>query len=219
VTLVDHDLLPHVRRRMRVIAILAAADRAGLAPLPSVQLHTIAYFADALSPVWGLRILDSQLLKRRAGPLSPTLQYDVDVLVGRGVVLAESVRHVFDDANWRLEASYHLNLELARPILEVASSFEEQASHLHFVGEVVNAVSGLGPDGIVDASASDAAYSDVLVDFGGLLDIGGERSESNLTARVAMRFGDLMQEDLALSDAEMVHLYVRELYKRLERAA
>jgi len=207
------------RRRIRIVAILDGAERAGITPLPLLQLHTIAYFADALAPVWDLRILDAQLLKRRAGPMSPVLQAEVDRLVGRGVLIPSSVRHVLDDAEWRLEACYRLNLELADPILSAANSFEFQAKHLAFVREVVYSVSSLGASGIDTASTSDASYGSVMVDTGGLVDIEGDAGEPNETARVALRFGELMQSDISLTDSEMVHLYVRELYNRMTRVA
>ena len=214
------DWVSRVRRQLRIVSILSAAEIAGIAPLPAVPLHTIAYFTDALAPVWGLRILDAQLLKRRAGPMSPILQHDVDLLVTRGVVTADDVRHVPDgDKTWRLDAQYSLNGPYAQPILAAVDRFEAQAQQHAFVREVVNAVSGLGLDGISKASATDAAYSDVMVDFGGLLDIGGSAQESNLSAQVALRFGQLSQPWASLTSSEMVHLYVRQLYARLTSAA
>jgi hypothetical protein len=212
--------LDHVRRQLRVVAILHAAERAGLTPLATRPFHTIAYFADALAPVWGLRILDAQLLKQRDGPLSPTFQRDVDRLVGRGVVIPYQVTHRPDrDGNWRLDASYELNHSFADPILQTVTSFESFADELAFVREVVYAISGLGELELVDASTSDAAYADELVAFGGLLDLSARDRRPNATARVALRFGELLQADLKLESAEMLHLYVRELYRRLQRAA
>lgn len=208
-----------VRRQLRIVGILHAAGQAGIAPVSTLQLHTIAYLADALAPVWNLPILDAQVLKRRAGPMSPTLQHDVDVLVARGVVTAARARHVKDDAGaWRLDAMYGLHDEFARPVMSQASVFREQAKQLAFVQEVVNAVSGLGPDSITRASSSDAAYSDTLVDFDGLLDIGASYDGTNLSSRVALRFGELSAPDWQMTSAEMVHLYVRELYSRLVSA-
>lgn len=212
--------IARTRRQIRVVSILAAAHEAGIAPVPAGQLHTIAYLADAMAPVWGLKIFDAHLLKRREGPMSPALQHDADLLVARGVVFADSVRHVPDEGtSWRLDARYSLNLGLAAPILAAAASFPQQATQLAFVEEVVNAVAGLGLDGISRATSTDAAYSDVVVDFGGLLDLGGSQAETNLSAQVALRFGHLSSPSTRLTSAEMVHLYVRELYSRLTSVA
>lgn len=208
--------LQHVRRKLRLIAIVAAAERAGLAPLQTRQLHAVSYFADALAPVWGLRILDAQLLKRREGPTSPLVQKDIDWLVGEGVVNVSSVRHAADaEGLWRLDAAYSLNCELANPILAATQSFDDFALELDYLREVVFALSSLGAIGISSASAADASYGDDLVDLGGLVDIAGDNSEENPTVQIAIRFGELMQPDIALSDSEKIHLYVRELYRRL----
>jgi hypothetical protein len=166
--------------------------------------------------VWGLRILDAQLLKRREGPTSPLVQRDIDRLVGEGVINASSVRHAADaEGLWRLDAAYSLNGELADPILAAARSFHDFALELDYLREVVFALSSLGAIGIAGASAADASYGNELVDLGGMVDIAGDSSQENLTAQVATRFGELMHPDIALSDSEKVHLYVRELYRRL----
>jgi hypothetical protein len=217
VSLAATEPLQHVRRQLRLIAILAAAETAGLTPLPARQLHTVGYFADALAPVWGLRILDAQLLKRAEGPTSQILQHDVDRLVGRGILTVSSVGYSEDaDGLWRLDADYSLNLELAQPIIDAARPFASFALELEYLREVVFAMSGLGVLGIGAASAADASYGNRLIEFGDVVDIESRSSEPNQSARVAIRFGELMAPEIALSDAEKVHLYVRELYVRLQ---
>jgi hypothetical protein len=214
------EQLGRIRRQFRVVAILSAAERAGLIPLETRAFHTIAYFSDALAPVWGLRILDAQLLKQREGPLSPSFQHDIDRLVGRGVIIPYDVKHILDrDKNWRLEASYSLNHDFAEQIIEVASSFERYAEELAFVREVVYAMSALGEPALREATISDAAYGDELIAFGNLLDLAARGRRPNATARVALRFGELLEPQLQLASAEMIHLYVRELYRRLQHAA
>ena len=186
--------------------------------MPAQQLHAVGYFADALAPVWGLRILDAQVLKLKEGPTSPLLQADLDRLVGMGVVIASAVRHVENpEGLWRLDADYSLNQDFSESILDKARSFERYSTELDFLREVVFALSGLGAVGILSAGNSDASYGNEMIGPQGMVDIASEQSEVNPTARVALRFKELMHPDIALSDAEMVHLYVRELYNRLER--
>ena len=205
---------------MRVIAILDSAERVGLVPLPTQPFHTIAYFADALAPVWGLRILDAQLLKRREGPLSPTFQHDLDSLVGRGIVVPHDVSYVSDqDGKCRLYASYSLNRPFVEPILARAAGLPTPAEELAYTREVVFAMSGLGPQALPTASTSDATYGDALIDFGAILDLTVSDRRPNPSVRVALRFGELMRPRLRLSDSEMIHLYVRELYRRVSYAA
>lgn len=211
--------LAALRRQMRVIAILAAAERCGLTPLPADQLHTLAYLADALAPVWDMPILDTQHLKRRSGPMSPLLQRDVDRLVGIGVIEARKVRHVRDqDGNWRLDAHYRLRGEVAETIIERALSLDGQAAQMEYVREVVYAASALGSRGIARATTTDAAYTDPV--DGSMVELAPWRQgEQNATAQVALRLGELVHDQVTLEPAELLHLYVRALYERLPRAA
>lgn len=209
-----------VRRRLRLLAVLDAAEEVGLTPLPLLDLHTVGYFADALSPVWDLRIVEAQRLKRFDGPMSPRLQAEIDHLVGRGLVVPSDVAYVATrDGGRRLEARYALNHELAARVLETAAMHEGTARQLHFAKEVVFALSALGGMSPSDASSHDAAYGDPVVDTGDLLDLARDGSTENRTARVALRFGELMRDQVRLSESELIHLYVRALYERLPNAA
>lgn len=206
--------LSAVRRQLRVVSIVRAAADAGFDPLPLRQLHAIAYFADALAPVWGLDIIDAQLLKRREGPTSPALQRDVDLLVGSGVLAVCSVRHTEDaDGYWGLDATYSLNTAFSDPILSQMRAFEQFASELLYVREVAFALSGLGALGIAEAPAIDASYGNALIDFGDMVDIGD--ADRNNTAKVARRFEDLLRPTVAITDAEQINLYVDALFQRL----
>ncbi len=210
----EADSLDHIRRQLRVIGILTAAGEAGLIPLGARQLQTVGFFADALAPVWGVQILDAQLLKRRDSPNSSVIQADIDRLVGLGVLIATDIRHSEDaDGLWRLEANYALNAEFAEPILAAARQFDTYARELAFLAEVVLALAGFGALEINRASNLDASYGDAIVDPGSMVDLAN--AEGNRTARVAVRFGELVSPDISLSDSEMIHLYLRELYKRL----
>jgi hypothetical protein len=103
-------------------------------------------------------------------------------------------------------------------VLAEVRRHSEQVRKLKFVQEVVFAVSGLGRDGIASIGVLDAAYSDPLVDVGGLIDIEATPEAANATARVAMRFAILTRDAGVLSDNELVHLYVRHLYSRMQVA-
>ena len=60
--------LPSLRRQVRLLVLLRAAEAAGLAPLRILRLHAFAYLSNVLAPVWDLRALDGKVLKRRGGP-------------------------------------------------------------------------------------------------------------------------------------------------------
>jgi hypothetical protein len=205
-------------RQLRIIGLLDAAERLGATPLPLIPLHTIAYFTDALAPVWNLPIIDGQILKRLR-PYYPSLQADLDRLVGRGVVAASEVHYVREEPHWRLDANYALNRQFADRILAVVESFPMRAGELGFVREVVYAASGLGVEGLQTVTELDATYSDPLVDVGGMIEVERDPGEANnLTAQVALRFGELLDGESTVSTAEMVNLYMRRLYARTQVA-
>lgn len=212
--------LHDTERKLRLLAILDACRQVGLSPTSVGTVHTIAYLADALAPVWDLPVIDGQILKRSLHPFFPRLQRDLDLLVGQGVAQVARVRYVPNehDSGWRLDAHYMLESEFSERILSVARSFELQRKKLKFIREVVYAASGLGPDGIDNLGKIDAAYSDPLVDIGGVVDIGNEFGRANPTARVAMRFSELTPDSGELTNSELVHLYVRHLYARMQVA-
>jgi hypothetical protein len=204
-----------VRRSFRVIAILASAESAGLGPIPALDLQAMSYFADALAPVWGVEVVDGRLRKRREGPSSPAIQADVDRLVGQGMLLVSNLSYDQDsEGSWRINSDYSLNEEFCAPVLRAAGEVRALASELDYVKEVVLALSGFGVLGIGKAIDVDAAYSDEMIDVGGLVDI-TDKGHPNFSARVALRIGELASPDLLVGDAEKVHLYLRELYSRV----
>lgn len=210
--------MQQIEKQLRLIAILDASEEVGLCPVDAQALHTLAYLADALAPVWHLPILDGQVLKRSTYPFFPALQHDLDLLVGLGVVQVESFGYEEDDGHgWRLSATYTLNRAFAdRIIREVLTHDLAERSH-SFVREVVYAASGLGIEGIEQVGLADAAYSNPVVDVGDVVEIESERGV-NASARTALRFKALTRERTSLSDAETVHLYVRHLYSRMNVA-
>lgn len=213
--------LQRTERQLRLIGILDACRSAGLSPTSIATVHTIAYLADALAPVWDLPILNGQILKLRRHPFFPNLQRDLDLLVGQGVVQVSRVTYLQNEqgGGWQLDAHYSLDSEFSERILSAARSFELQDKKLRFIREVVYAASGLGLHGIENLGDMDAAYSDPLVGVGDLVDLDTEFGLKNATARVALRFADLTPDSRNLTDSELVHLYVRHLYARMRRVA
>lgn len=199
-----------------------------MSPIAGDVLHVLAYLTDALAPVWHLPIMDAQLLKRQHRPFFPALQADVDWLVGAGIVAVESFGYVEEGptaGGWRLAATYSLLRGASEPILQLTQELAGQKRKSEFVREVVLAATGLGDDALARLGDLDAAYSEVRVDVGGVLDLATERPENpteeprlNSTAAVAARFARLAGAEFELSAAEMVHLYVRHLYTRIKVA-
>lgn len=206
-----------LRRRVRLVCLLDAAERAGVVPLPLLPLHTLAYLSNVLAPVWNMPVMDGKVLRRRAGPLYPELQRDLDHLVGMGVVTISGLKHVDDAENrCRLEGSYRLNRSFADPILGCLLHFEEENAMLAFLRELAFAISTLADDDLTDAASQDATYSDFIVDFGNVIDF-AEWQQRNSAACAANALGQSLPGGSRPYPGEKLHLYVRHLSGRLHR--
>lgn len=212
----DERFASSIRRRVRLVALLEASREAGIEPLPTLRLHLIAYLANVLSPVWDMPSVDGSVLKRRGGPFYPDLQNDLDRLVGLGVVQVGSLRHQrLDDDHYRLEGSYRLNPDLARPILAHLRAVPNEEAAARFVRELVLALSSLNDEEIDRAITQDATYANPMVGNDNVIDF-GEWMGANYSAAAAEKVGDLISTGATVGASEKVHLYVRHLRKRLQ---
>lgn len=194
--------------------LLDAAEGAGLVPLPLLRLHTLAYLANVLAPVWDMPAQDGKILKRRGGPFYPSLQKDLDRLVGMNVVEISSLGYSLDESGrWRLEGSYKLNGQLANPVLRQARQFEDEARFINFIQELAYALSALSDEEIDRAMMEDATYSDPLIDVGNVVDF-AEWRLLNYTANAADELGRV-SPDGGATLGEKLHFYVRHLKTRL----
>jgi hypothetical protein len=207
-----------IRRRVRLIVLLRAAEGAGLTPLPILRLHTFAYLTNVLAPVWHMTALDAKLLKRQGGPFYPALQADLDRLVGLGVASVTGLRHVRDNrGKWRLEGSYSLNEVPAAPVLAYLQELPDERAIVAFVNELALALSVLSDADLDGAMREDATYSDPMVTEGNVIDF-GEWANRNYSANAAETFSRILPAGDRTSPGEKLHLYVRHLQRRMHGA-
>ena len=212
-----------IQRRVRLVLILEASRGAGIDPLLTQRLHFIAYLINVLSPVWdmpsvtvgGLRRSGS-VLKQRRGPFYPDLQRDLDRLVGMGVAHVEGLRYQrLDEDHFRLEGSYRIDPERAKPILARVYSLPDEAQMARYIRELVLALSGLSDDEIDHAVMEDATYTDPVIGLDNVVDF-GEWGCKNYSVAAAEHAGGLVKSGVGASASEKVHLYVRHLRRRLQ---
>ena len=213
---------PHtssVRRRVRIVTLLDAANHAGMTPMPILRFHAVAYLANVLAPVWELNAHDGKLLKRRGGPFYPGLQKDLDRLTGMGLVHLTRLRHEEEaPGRWRLEGFYDLNYRFAAPVLECLRTISEDERLTHaYIGELLLALSSLSDDDLDTAMQEDATYSDPQVTEGNVIDF-AEWSDRNWTASAAEHFRDILPSGDRTTPGEKLHLYVAHLHRRLHGA-
>lgn len=193
---------------VRVLVLLDALSRVGLAPTEAKALHELAYLANVLSPVFDLAPLDAKLLKRSAGPYYPELQQAIDRLVGRGLIEAVGLRAALDteDARYRVIARYRLRRE---PVQGALDRHEQlYAPEAQFLRELAAAYSALTDAQIGVASRFDARFADASVDFNDVIDFGEWKSPAlNFSRNAAMAFAP----ERGLEPAERLYLYLEHL--------
>ncbi len=217
--MVDDPHPASIRRRVRIVMLLDAANHAGLTPMRILRFHAVAYLANVLAPVWQLNAHDGKLLKRRGGPFYPALQKDLDRLTGMGVVKLTRLRHEEEaPGQWRLEGSYDLNYEFAAPVLECLKSVSKTERRNHtFIVELLLALSSLSDSDLDNAVLEDATYSDPYVADGNIIDF-AEWSKRNWTANAAEQFKHILPSGDRTTPGEKLHLYVSHLHRRMHGA-
>lgn len=204
-----------LRRRIRLVVLLDAAERAGLTPLPVLRLHTLTYLSNVLAPVWDMPVLEGKVLKRRGGPFYPTLQNDLDRLVGIGMVKISGLGHTRDeDQRWRLEGSYILNPDLADRVQSYIHEIESEQRLLSFFQELAFALSCLSDVELDRAMLEDATYADPVIDVGNVVDF-AEWQQRNYSANAANYFQTLFPHGTRATPGEKLHLYVRHIHARI----
>lgn len=203
----DEDLTS-IRRQLRLVTLLDAADRAGIAPLALHDLHLLAYFSNVMAPVWDIEAFEGAILKARSGPFYPSLQLDIDLLIGRGLVVVHRLRHLLmDDGGWRLDAAFELDRARARAVLQDLDRIGARIVSSIFLRELTYAFGSLNSGQLERLTQTDVTYADPLIAFGNVLDFGDIRAV-NRTAIAASGFRQFISN---ASSAELIHLYLRHL--------
>lgn len=203
-----------LRRQARLLVLLQGAARAGLEPIGIIPLHAYAYLANVLAPVWDMPVLEGKILKRRGGPFYPSLQRDLDLMVGRGMVRVSDISHVRDvDGKWRLEGRFSLNRALSSVALEFLLQFPEEADFATFASELAIALSALSDTELELALVEDATYSDPGIGARNVVDF-GEWTNRNPSLKAANYFSRLAPRASSITPGEKLHLYVRHIHQR-----
>ena len=211
----DEDRLASLRRRVRLLILLDAAELAGLVPLGIKRLHMFAYLSNVLAPVWDIDALDGKVLKRQGGPFYPAMQRDLDHLLATGLATITHLGYAQDEeGRWRLDGSYRLNHDFADPVIQHYRQFEAEQHLAAFVDELAYALSALSEEDLDSAISEDAAYSDELVTVGNVVDF-GEWRKTNYSANAARYFERVIPSGASATPGEKLHLYVRQIRRRI----
>ena len=212
--------LTQIKQRCRVLLLLDAAERVGIAPLPSAQFHAFAYLADVLCPVWNLVSFDGKIYKTDGGPHYPDLQEELDRLVVLGLIQVSELRYevVRDDGGARICGSYRLNFSskrlevilaaLGARLPEDAIVSEDARFHAYLV-ELAGALATLPSDQIGSATFVDITYRTNaelynVVDFAQWVD---DKWAANPSWRASERFQAFFPKESKILPGEKLYLY------------
>jgi hypothetical protein len=209
------DDRPTLRVQIRLLMLLQAVENAGIVPVRLARFHTFAFLSNVLAPVWEVPVFDGKIFKRKGGPFYPTLQRDLDLLVGMGVVVISDLRHTLNKQNrWQLDGSYRLNHGFADKVIGIVKTFEADALLLQFLQELAFAFSALSDTEMERASGEDATYADSFIDFGNVLDF-AEWQHRNCSANAAEHLRLLAPSGIRPTSGEMIRFYLMHLKSRL----
>ena len=158
-----------VRRRVRVLMLLDAVDYAVLAPISVQRIHTLAFLADVLSPIFHLLPMSGKILKRRSFPYFPDLQWEIDRLIGLDLITPFELAPVVEESKAYVTFSLALQRPRSSPILDVVYSQDDFCVLRDYFRELAGALSNI-QDEELDAVTKldvtwDSGHAGTVIDY------------------------------------------------------
>ena len=201
-------------RRARILMLLEASELAGLTPISVIQLHTLVYFANVLSPIWELVPEKRTVVRKRGGPYYPEVQEDIDALVGRGIVGIEGLSYMEDHSGrLRLDGRFYLDhFQASKNITTSIQKFQDERRLFAFYKELAFAFASVQAKDRGQLVEQDAIYGldvgeEVIIDF-------ADRKQENFAEAAANFFDQVMPDGHPASPAQKLHLYTQHLKSR-----
>lgn len=186
-----------------------AAERSGITPLPSAQIHQLAFYANGLTPVYELELRGPELLRLQDGPFYPDVQWDLDRMAGLGLLELASVKYTFGSQGAWLSAAYQLSGH-GRVACKRAIVGPRAQRTLQYFMEIVDAYTRIGFDTTrARAIWKDPTYGDPELVELALINLADP--DQNATAWTAEIFQSFTSSIIPLSPREKLHLYFQYL--------
>ena len=207
-----------VRRRVRIIMLLDAADYAVITPIPLPRFHALAFLADVLSPIYNFVPLTGRIMKRRTGPYFPDLQWEVDRLIGLNLVLPQGLKPVIDGDRAHIDAAITLHRAFAHEVLQLVYSDQQFSHYRNFFRELAGALSNIDDQELDAATQSDitwrAGHTGAVIDY-------AEWRAKNFSSLSTQRLEDMTATSLGirkvtLSPGAKLNLYVQFLRRAVD---
>ena len=207
-----------VRRRVRILILLDAADYAVISPIPLPRFHALAFLADVLSPIYHFIPLSGRILKRRTGPYFPDLQWEVDRLIGLNLVMPHGLVPVIDDSNAHVDTSIALHRPYVVDLLHLIYADKQFLHYKNFFRELAGALSNIDDPDLDAATQSDvtwrAGHAGAVIDY-------AEWRAKNFSSMSTKRLEEMTAESLGipnmrLSPGAKLNLYAQFLRRAVD---
>lgn len=196
-------------RRFWILSLLSGVEEVGCSPIELKRFNILAYLANAVAKCYGVTPLDPTVLKEHDGPLYPELLWEIDRLVGMGLVIVSDI--VVDRSKAVRNVSYSIS---ARGL-----NCESQCRALHRefarIGDSLRSAAMAYSRNRLSLSIEslknrDGNYADTTVANGEVVDF-GDWVKANATAnsidRLSKKIGQSLESDPSVS----VNIYNRYL--------
>jgi hypothetical protein len=187
------DELQRIKKSVRLLQLLNAAENAALTPIELRKLHSFAYLADVLSPVWMLLPFEARLAKTGKSPYFPDLQRELDLLVASGLVQVTQLNYTRLASRVNFTACYALRYESENvsAILGMLNDDEEGLKEQNYLFQLANALATLRDDDIAAAATEDASYSDPALSLQDYIELADRPGKESRTERAVSDFSKL----------------------------
>lgn len=201
-----------LRNRGWLLGLIVLANRAGLRPAPKKHVHSLVFLANSLAAIYQDEGVESRVIKHTHGPFYPDAQWDLDRMVGQGLLTISDVKFTDDDGRWWMDANYEVTPR-GEQVYEACRELPLLERSYRFLLELSNAFASLTRDAQNTAPLEDAIYSTPGQPNWAALVF--EVSDDNFSALTATAFDDLVGPEIRLSPKERLQLY----FGYLQRAA
>lgn len=196
-------------RRFWILSLFSGVEEAGCSPIDLKRFNVLAYLSNAVAQCYGVPPLDATVLKERDGPLYPILIWDIDRLVGMGLVHVTNI--VIDNQNRVRNVSYAITadgIKYEERCRKAIPGLEHTGNSLRSVAMAYSRNHlKLSEDSLL---ARDGNYANSSIANGQVVDFGDwelNNATANSVNRILEVLGATLQKDPTLG----VNLYSRYL--------
>lgn len=193
-----------LRSRAWVLGLVVMANWSGLRPLSKSHAHALVFLANSLAPIYEDTGLEARVIKHEHGPFYPDAQWDLDRLVGQGLLQVSGVTLSDTGGRWWMDGSYEASANGKAAFNECRNLPLLRRSY-RFLLELTNAFASLQQDARNRAALVDAIYA--TPNRANRTALVFEDAEENFSSRTAVAFDELVGPDIALTPKERLQLY------------